>query len=313
MELIKHVYVEENGKGYIKRAERDTRPVVDKLYGINIPAYPFTFDTMEKDLQTCEIVNAESFLEWEEMVTQTIDETREDFKKQVAENFPNMEKNKQREAVHDLMRRYVLGVFGNERDKHTLDEETENALYSSDAFMWAFLIHRVNKLKEGHAVIKMLMLKRIIYPMCSAFTFSADYEHLYLLDEVNTERYTFDFPIMIDVTEDVYKLLIDYKVIHETFHSLGDYVKNAYRGTENDIEAGVHIIADALTHILLGFTDNDCIRIDVARTGHQHMSKIIERTLQKSKGVVQTLVLAQMMANNTAQQKNAQNATGADF
>lgn len=313
MELIKHVYVEENGKGYIKRAERDTRPVVDRLYGINIPAYPFTFDTMEKDLQACEIVNAESFLEWEEMVTQTIDETREDFKKQVAERFPDLEKNKQREAVHDLMKHYVLGVFGAGRDVHTLDAETENILYSSDAFMWAFVIHRLNKLKEGHAVIKMLMLKRVIYPMCSAFTFSADYEHLYLLDEANTERYTFDFPIMIDVTEDVYNLLVDYGSIHETFCSLGDYVKNAYRGTENDIEAGVHNIADALTHILLGFTDNDCIRIDVARTGRQHMNKLLEKAIQKHTGIKETLILAQVMADDVLAQKNAQNATGADF
>lgn len=279
MNLIKHVYVEENGKGYIRRAERDTRPVVDRLYGINIPAYPFTFDTMEQELQACEIVNAESFLEWEEMVTQTIDETREDFKKQVAERFPDLEKDKQREAVHDLMKRYVSGVFGAGKDIHTLDAETENVLYSSGAFMWAFVIHRVNKLKAGHAVMKMLMFKRVMFPTCSAFTFSADYEHLYLLDDVNTESYTWDLPIMIDVTEDVYKLLVDYGTIHDTFHSLGDYVKNAYRGTENDIEAGVHNIADALTHILFGFNDNDCIRIDVARTGRQHMNKLLEKAL----------------------------------
>lgn len=313
MELIKHVYVEENGKGYIRRAERDTRPVVDRLYGINIPAYPFTFDTMEKDLQACEIVNAESFLEWEEMVTQTIDETREDFKKQVAERFPDAEKDKQREAVHDLMKRYILGVFGAGRDVHTLDAETENILYSSEAFMWAFVIHRLNKLKEGHAVMKMLMLKRVIFPTCSAFTFSADYEHLYLQDEVNTESYTWDLPVMIDVAEDVYKLLVDYGAIHETFHSLGDYVKNAYRGTENDIEAGVHNIAGALTHILFGFTDNDCIRIDVARTGRQHMNKLLEKAIQKHTGIKETLVLAQVMVDNTAQQKDAQNAHTADF
>lgn len=313
MELIKHVYVEENGKGYIRRAERDTRPVVDRLYGINIPAYPFTFDTLEKDLQACEIVNAESFLEWEEMVTQTIEETREDFKKQVAERFPDAEKDKRREAVHDLMKRYVLGVFGAGRDVNTLDAETENVLYSSEAFMWAFVIHRLNKLKEGHAVMKMLMLKRVIFPTCSAFTFSADYEHLYLQDEVNTESYTWDLPVMIDVAEDVYKLLVDYGTIHETFHSLGDYVKNAYRGTENDIEAGVHNIADALTHILFGFNDNDCIRIDVARTGRQHMNKLIEKALQKRTDVKETLALAQVMADDVLAQKDSQNATGADF
>lgn len=314
MELIKHVYVEENGKGYIRRAERDTRPVVDRLYGINIPAYPFTFDTMEKDLQACEIVNAESFLEWEELVTQTIDETREDFKKQVAERFPDAEKDKRREAVHDLMKRYVLGVFGAGRDVNTLDAETENVLYSSEAFMWAFMIHRLNKLKEGHAVMKMLILKRVIFPTCSAFTFSADYEHLYLQDEVNTESYTWDLPVMIDVSEEVYKLLVDYKVIDSCFHSLGDYVKNAYRGTENDIEAGLHNIADALTHILFGFNDNDCIRIDVARTGRQHMNKLLEKAIQKHTGIKETLALAQVMADDVLAQKNAtQNATGADF
>lgn len=304
MELIKHVYVEENGKGYIRRAERDTRPVVDKLYGINIPAYPFTFDTMEKDLQADEITDGTSIIEYAELVGRTIDETRDDFTQQVAERFPNMKKHEQGKVVGDLMRRYVLGVFGIERDMHTLDAETEKALYGSDALTYAFVLHRVKKLKTGHAVIKMLMLKRIIYPTWQAFTVSADYERLYLQDEVNTDQYLCGSSVILDITEDVYKLLRDYEVIPPYLTSLGEYMQ----------EAGTQRVADALALILFGYTDNDCVQIHVARTGIQHMNKLLEKALQKRTSTTQVLALAQVMADDVlAQQQNAQNATGADF
>lgn len=303
MELIKHVYVEENGKGYIRRAERDTRPVVEKLYGINIPAYPFTFATLEKDMQADEITDATSVIEYAELVGQTIDATHADFIKQVAERFPNMEQYKQRKVVGDLMRRYVLGVFGNERDIHTLDAETEKALYDSDALTYAFVLHRVKKLKAGHAVMKMLMLKRIIYPTWQAFTVSADYERLYLQDEVNTDQYLCGSSVILDVTEDVYKLLRDYEVIPPYLTSLGEYMQ----------EVGTQRVADALALILFGYTNNDCVKIEVARTGIQHMNKLLEKALQKHTSTTQVLALAQVMADNTAQQKDAQNAHTADF
>ena len=316
--------IEKDNKGteYVKRIERDTRPVVDRLYGINIPAYPFTFASMGKELQKAEIINSTSILEYEDLVTRTIDETREDFRKQVAERFPAEEEHKKNEAVGDLMQRYVAGVFGDERHIHTLDKETESILYSSDALLYAFIIHRVQMIKEGHAVIKMLMLKRIFFPTCQVLLFSADYEHLYIMDEVNTTSELFDTPILIDITEEVYKIMCDYEVIHPCFHSLGEFIKNCYRGTEDediasraaeDIEEGVHEVADALALILFGYTDNDCIRIDVAHTGKQHMNNLLERAVQKHTSIKEILVLAQMVADDVlAQQKNAQNATGAD-
>lgn len=151
--------------------------------------------------------------------------------------------------------------------------------------------------------MKMLMLKRIIYPTWQAFTVSADYERLYLQDEVNTDQYLCGSSVILDVTEDVYKLLRDYEVIPPYLTSLGEYMQ----------EVGTQRVADALALILFGYTDNDCVRIEVARTGIQHMNKLLEKALQKSTSTTQVLALAQVIADNTAQQSATQNATGADF
>ena len=314
MELI-HFNIEKDNTGteYIRRAERDTRSVVDRLYGINIPAYPYTLDSIGVEIEEQEIVSSEMLLNVSSDVGNTIYHTSEAFHEQLKALYPYLSEEEHKKKHSELMKRYVYSVLGEHRTSEMLSPEREAELYTERGFEHDFVKYRAFKLKEGHAVLKMLMLKRVIFPTCSAFTFSADYEHLYLQDEVNTESYTWDLPVMIDVAEDVYKLLVDYGTLHKTFHSLGDYVKNAYRGTENDIEAGVHNIADALTHILFGFADNDCIRIDVARTGHQHMNKLIEKDFQKRTDVKQTLALAQVVAENVLAQSATQNATGADF
>lgn len=52
MELIQLVDVKETEGNYIIRVERDARPRVNRLYGCDIPAYPFTFDTLDKDIES---------------------------------------------------------------------------------------------------------------------------------------------------------------------------------------------------------------------------------------------------------------------
>lgn len=109
MELIKLVDARETEGKYIVRVERDTRPTVNRLYGCNIPAYPFTFDTLEQDMESVQIEDSQMLLDVAEMIEDTIDTTREQFKNYVAKHFPTLTPAKAQEVEKELMECYEIG------------------------------------------------------------------------------------------------------------------------------------------------------------------------------------------------------------
>lgn len=318
MELIKLVDARETEGKYIVRVERDTRPTVNRLYGCNIPAYPFTFDTLEQDMESVQIEDSQMLLDVAEMIEDTIDTTREQFKNYVAKHFPTLTPVKAQEVEKELMECYASGVCGGDTDKwQAMGKETQGKFKSKWVFEELFSLYRVQKLKVGHSALKTMMLDNIISPMYQPFSLTTD-GRLFVIDTVNTDSYLCGEESIIDVTDDVFSLMRDYNVIPQNIRSLRDWL-NTYEGTV--MEAG-RVLADNLAHILFGYTQNDAIRVNVVKTAHQHMNYIARVALEKKKAErtqqqhILELALGvadDVLRKHALKQVHAQDFTGADF
>lgn len=318
MELIKLVDARETEGKYIVCVERDTRPTVNRLYGCNIPAYPFTFDTLEQDMESVQIEDSQMLLDAAEMIEDTIDTTREQFKNYVAKHFPTLTPAKAQEVEKELMECYASGVCGGDTDKwQAMGKETQWKFKSEWAFEELFPLYRVQKLKAGHSALKTMMLDNIISPVYQPFSLTTD-GRLFVIDTINTDSYLCGEESIIDVTDDVFSLMCDYNVIPQNIRSLRDWL-NTYEGTV--MEAG-RVLADNLAHILFGYTQNDAIRVNVVKTAHQHMNYIARVALEKKKAErtqqqhILELALGvadDVLRKHALKQVHAQDFTGADF
>lgn len=318
MELIKLVDARETEGKYIVRVERDTRPTVNRLYGCNIPAYPFTFDTLEQDMESVQIEDSQMLLDVAEMIEDTIDTTREQFKNYVAKHFPTLTPAKAQEVEKELMECYASGVCGGDTDKwQAMGKETQGKFKSKWAFEELFPLYRVQKLKVGHSALKTMMLDNIISPMYQPFSLTTD-GRLFVIDTVNTDSYLCGEESIINVTDDVFSLMRDYNVIPQHIRSLRDWL-NTYEGTV--MEAGKKL-ADSLARILFGYTQNDAVRVNVVKTAHQHMNDIARVALEKKKAestqqqhiLEMALGVADdVLRKHALKQVQAQDFTGADF
>lgn len=318
MELVKLVDARETEGKYIVRVERDTRPTVNRLYGCNIPAYPFTFDTLEQDMESVQIEDSQMLLDVAEMIEDTIDTTREQFKNYVAKHFPTLTPAKAQEVEKELMECYASGVCGGDTDKwQAMGKETQWKFESKWVFEELFPLYRVQKLKVGHSTLKTMMLDNIISPMYQPFSLTTD-GRLFVIDTINTDSYLCGEESIIDVTDDVFSLMQDYNVIPQDTESLRDWL-NTYEGTV--MEAG-RVLADSLARILFGYTQNDAIRVNVVKTAHQHMNDIVRVALEKKKAestqqqhiLEMALGVADdVLRKHALKQVQAQDFTGADF
>ena len=317
MELIKLVDARETEGKYIVRVERDTRPTVNRLYGCNIPAYPFTFDTLEQDMESVQIEDSQMLLDAAEMIEDTIDTTREQFKNYVAKHFPTLTPAKAQEVEKELMECYVSGVCGDTDKWQAMGKETQWKFKSKWAFEELFALHRVQKLKAGHSALKTMMLDNIISPVYQPFSLTTD-GRLFVIDTINADSFQCGEENVIDVTAEVFALMIDYKVIPQNIRSLRDWL-NTYEGTV--MEAG-RVLADSLARILFGYTQNDAIRVNVVKTAHQHMNDIVRVALEKKKAestqqqhiLEMALGVADdVLRKHALKQVQAQDFTGADF
>lgn len=318
MELIKLVDARETEGKYIVRVERDTRPTVNRLYGCNIPAYPFTFDTLEQDMESVQIEDSQMLLDVAEMIEDTIDTTREQFKNYVAKHFPTLTPAKAQEVEKELMECYASGVCGGDTDKwQAMGKETQWKFKSKWVFEELFVLYRVQKLKAGHSALKTMMLDNIISPVYQPFSLTTD-GRLFVIDTINTESFQCGEESIIDVTDDVFSLMRDYNVIPQNIRSLRDWL-NTYEGTV--MEAG-RVLADSLARILFGYTQNDAIRVNVVKTAHQHMNYIARVALEKKKAestqqqhiLEMALGVADdVLRKHALKQVQEQDFTGADF
>ena len=318
MELIKLVDARETEGKYIVRVERDTRPTVNRLYGCNIPAYPFTFDTLEQDMESVQIEDSQMLLDVAEMIEDTIDTTREQFKNYVAKHFPTLTPVKAQEVEKELMECYASGVCGGDTDKwQAMGKETQWKFESKWAFEELFSLYRVQKLKAGHSALKTMMLDNIISPMYQPFSLTTD-GRLFVIDTINTDSYLCGEESIIDVTDDVFSLMRDYNVIPQNTRSLREWL-NTYEGTV--MEAGKKL-ADSLARILFGYTQNDAVRVNVVKTAHQHMNDIARVALEKKKAertqqqhiLEMALGVADdVLRKHALKQVQVQDFTGADF
>ena len=318
MELIKLVDARETEGKYIVRVERDTRPTVNRLYGCNIPAYPFTFDTLEQDMESVQIEDSQMLLDVAEMIEDTIDTTREQFKNYVAKHFPTLTPAKAQEVEKELMECYASGVCGGDTDKwQAMGKETQWKFKSKWAFEELFSLYRVQKLKAGHSALKTMMLDNIISPMYQPFSLTTD-GRLFVIDTINTDSYLCGEESIIDVTDDVFSLMRDYNVIPQNTRSLREWL-NTYEGTV--MEAGKKL-ADSLARILFGYTQNDAVRVNVVKTAHQHMNDIARVALEKKKAertqqqhiLEMALGVADdVLRKHALKQVQVQDFTGADF
>lgn len=318
MELIQVVDARETEGKYIVRVERDTRPTVNRLCGCNIPAYPFTFDTLEQDMESVQIEDSQMLLDTAEMIEDTIATTREQFKNYVAKHFPTLTPAKAQEVEKDLMECYASGVCGGDTDKwQAMGKETQWKFRSKWAFEELFTLYRVQKLKAGHSALKTMMLDNIISPVYQPFSLTTD-GRLFVIDTINADSYLCGEESIIDVTDDVFSLMRDYNVIPQNTRSLREWL-NTYEGTV--MEAGEKL-ADSLARILFGYANNTCITINVVKTAHQHMNDIARVALEKKKAertqqqhiLEMALGVADdVLRKHALKQVQAQDVIGADF
>ena len=293
MELI-HFNIEKdnNGTEYIRRAERDTRSVVDRLYGINIPAYPYTLGNIGTEIEEQEIVSSEMLLNVSSDVGNTIYHTSEAFHEQLKALYPYLSEEEHKKKHSELMKRYVYSVLGEHRTSEMLSPEREAELYTERGFEHDFVKYRAFKLKGNTMVLEALMLDNAIYPMAQGFSLTTD-GRMYLLDSVNNETALCVDESIMDITEEVYSLFRTYEVIPARFMSIGEWLKEY----KFNIEKARRIIQDALARILWGYTDNDAIQVNIVKSAKE---VVLERARKLAERI-------------SAQQSATQNATGADF
>lgn len=320
MELIKLVDARETEGKYIVRVERDTRPTVNRLYGCNIPAYPFTFDTLEQDMESVQIEDSQMLLDVAEMIEDTIDTTREQFKNYVAKHFPTLTPAKAQEVEKELMECYASGVCGGDTDKwQAMGKETQWKFESKWVFEELFPLYRVQKLKAGHSALKTMMLDNIISPVYQPFSLTTD-GRLFVIDTINADSFQCGEENVIDVTAEVFALMIDYKVIPSDEKSLGQWL-NTYPKQWGGFEKATRVLADNLVRILWGYTENDCITMNVVKTARQHMNDIARIALKKkTDNITQQHILKMalevaddVLRKHALKQVYAQDFTGADF
>lgn len=320
MELIQVVGAKVMEDNYIVRVERDTRPTVNRLYGCNIPAYPFTFDTLEQDMESVNIEDSEMLLDVAEMIEDTIYKTQQQFKDYVAKHFPTLAPAKAQEVENELMECYVSGVCGADTDKwKAMGKKTQEKFYIKWAFEELFPLYRVQQLKAGHNALKTMILDNIISPVYQPFSLTTD-GRLFVIDTINAESFQCGEENVIDVTAEVFALMVDYKVIPSDEKSLGQWL-NTYPKQWGGFEKATRVLADNLARILWGYTENDCITMNVVKTARQHMNDIARIALKKKTGNItqqhileMALVVADDVLKKEALAKvNAQNATDADF
>lgn len=293
MELINfNIVKDNNGTEYIKRIERDTRPVVDRLYNINIPAYPYTLDNIGVEIVEQEIVSSEMLLNVSSDIGNTIYHTSESFHEQLSTLYPYLSEAEHKKKHSELMKRYVYGVLGENRSSVMLSPEREALLCSERGFEYDFVKYHAFMLKGNTTVIEALMLDNAIYPMAQGFSLTTD-GRMYLLDSVNDETALCADESIMDITEEVYRLFRTYEVIPSNKLSLGEWLKDY----KYDIEKARRIVQDALARILWGYTDNDAVQVNIVKSASE---VVLERARKLAERI-------------SAQQKNAQNATGADF
>lgn len=319
MELIKVVNVKEV-EGRTVLVERDARTIAGKLYGIDIPVYPFTVASFADDVEELKakndgVLDSEYLLDIETDVADTIDKTREMFVQAVAKKFPELKAEHKKTMVNELMKVFASSVFG---DGVLSTEVVAKFTYrNSDAFMYMYVLYRTNKIKRGHSAIKTMLLDGVISPVYQPFSLTNEGK-LFIIDTVNTDSYLCGEESIIDVTDDVFSLMRDYNVIPQNIRSLREWL-NTYEGTV--MEAGKKL-ADSLARILFGYTQNDAIRVNVVKTAHQHMNDIARVALEKKKAertqqqhiLEMALGVADdVLRKHALKQVQAQDFTGADF
>ena len=293
MELINFEIVKDNnGTEYIRRPERDTRPVVERLYNINIPAYPYTLNNIGTEIQEQEIVSSEMLLNVSSDIGNTIYHTSEGFHEQLNALYPYLSEAEHKKKHSELMKRYVYGVLGEQRSSEMLSPEREAELCSERGFEHDFVKYNACMLKGDTMVLEALMLDNDIYSMAQGFSLTTD-GRMYLLDSVNDETALCADESIMDITEEVYSLLRTYEVIPARFLSLGEWLKEY----KYDIEKARRIIQDALARILWGYTDNDAVQVNIVKSARD---VVLERARKLAERI-------------SAQQKDAQNAHTADF
>lgn len=295
MELIKLVNVKEV-EGRTVRVERDARTIAGKLYGIDIPVYPFTVASFADDVEELKakndgVLNSEYLLDIADEVTHTIDRTHDVFTDAVAKKFPKLTEEHKKALVNDLMYAYASGVMGYGDGVKVLSKGVLHKLCTSDAFMYMYILHCVGKVKAGHTVLKELVLDNTIFATCQVLMLTQEGK-LYVSDCANAESFYYGDDNITDITQELFELMQNYNVIPQNTESLRDWL-NTYEG---DIEKAGRVLADNLAHILFGYTENDAIRVNVVRTATEHILK---------KGM--------NLADVLLKQVQAQNATGADF
>ena len=321
MELIKVVNVKEV-EGRTVLVERDARTIAGKLYGIDIPVYPFTVASFADDVEELKakndgVLGSEYLLDVATDVADTIDKTREMFVQAVAKKFPELKAEHKETMVDELMKVVASGVFGDGDGVLSTEVVAKLTHSHSDAFMYMYVLYRTNKIKRGHSAIKTLLLDDVISPLCQPFSLTNEGK-LFIIDTVNTDSYLCGEESIIDVTDDVFSLMRDYNVIPQNIRSLREWL-NTYEGTV--MEAGKKL-ADSLARILLGYTQNDAIRVNVVKTAHQHMNDIARVALEKKKAertqqqhiLEMALGVADdVLRKHALKQVQVQDVIGADF
>ena len=322
MELIQVVNVKEV-EGRTVLVERDARAIAGKLYGIDIPVYPFTVASFADDVEELKakndgVLDSEYLLDVATDVADTIDKTREMFVQAVVKKFPELKAEHKGTMVDELMKVFASGVFGDGVENFAkMSKETQEKFYSSRGFEELFVLYRVKQIKAGHSTIKTLLLDAVVSPVYQPLSLTNEGK-LFIIDTINTDSYLCGEESIIDVTDDVFSLMRDYNVIPQNTRSLRDWL-NTYEGTV--MEAGKKL-ADNLAHILFGYTQNDAIRVNVVKTAHQHMNDIARVALEKKKAertqqqhiLEMALGVADdVLRKHALKQVQAQDFTGADF
>lgn len=300
MELIKVVNVKEV-EGRTVLVERDARGIAGKLYGIDIPVYPFTVASFADDVEELKakndgVLDSEYLLDIADEVTHTIDRTQDVFTDAVAKKFPKLTEEHKKALVDDLMGAYASGVMGSGDGVKVLSKDVLHKLCASDAFMYMYILHCVGKMKAGHNVLKALVLDNTIFATCQVLMLTQEGK-LYVSDCANVESFYYGDENITDITQEVFELMQDYNVIPQDTESLRDWL-NTYEG---DTEKAGRVLADNLAHILFGYTENDTIRVNVVHTA-------TERVLKKGLSLADDV-----LRKHALKQVQAQDFTGADF
>ena len=234
---------------------------INSKYNTNkVLQYPFILQDIPQVIKDNNIRSSSCVSAFAHKCERAVEQQRLLFRETINTLFPSDTKREKDNKIASLMWRYYASVYG---EQSTLEETTQLYKYADGytAFVSAFVHYHAHRLGGQHRKLKSLLLTNKISPVCQPLYLSSDYSKLYLLDDsFCSMSYERQNVTIIDITDCVFKLLVDMGIISDGEFSLPYWLWNIKLAGD---KIPAQVLGEALAFALFEYQKNDCFVVRV--------------------------------------------------